>query len=146
MKSHLKFSLVVGVLTLRLIFAGTANADDDSDINAITTTGKPGMQSQALSSLSVQDKMKFMKARRQVFASNPDLKAEQDSLNKQREALKDKGSSASMEDKKALLQNFMEHQKKMKTAMLQVDSSLGPVFDKIEAEMKKKIAEKAGNK
>ncbi len=145
MKSHLKFSLVVGVLTLRLLFAGTANADDDSDINAITTTGQPSQQSQALSSLTMQEKMEFIKARRQVFASNPDLKAEQDGLNKQREALKSQGSSASTKDKKALLQGFMDHQKKMKTAMLQVDPSLGPIFDKIEAEMKQKIAQKAGN-
>ena len=84
-----------------------------------------------------------MKAREQVLANNPDLKAEQEGLTKKREALKAQGDSASPEERQALFESYMSHQKKMKVAMLKVDPSLGPVFAQIDQQMKEKFQQHA---
>jgi len=85
--------------------------------------------------------MKLLKARREVLANNPDLKAEQEGLAKQREELKD----GSDDDKKILFQNLMAHEKKMRAAMLQVDPTLQPIFDQIDQAMKEKFQQRAAS-
>lgn len=123
-------------LTIALIGVASAQAENPSDDSTLNAAG----QTRPPTSVSMQDKIKFMKTRKQVLSNNPDLKAEQDSLAKQRQGIKD----ASPEDRKAFLQNWMAHQKKMKAAMLQVDPSLGPVFDQIEQQMKQKLEQRNG--
>src|ERR1700761_2545723 len=100
------------LLCLMLVTLATpiVRAQDQSTDNSSTTGG----QNRPLASVSMQDKLKFLKARRQVLADHPDLKSEQDALTQQREGLKD----ASSEDRHAFFQNWMAHQKKMKEAML----------------------------
>lgn len=103
-----------------------------------------GGQGGRLSFLSSDERAELMQARKTVLANNPDLKAEQEDLRKQAQALKSGDGSTNPDDKKALMQNFLAHEKKMKAAMLQVDPNLTPVFDKIEAAMKQKMQDRAG--
>lgn len=99
-----------------------------------------------ISSLSFQDKMKFKRARDEAFSQNPQLKAEQNSLNQERESLQ---NGATTEQKKAYFKDLVAHQKKMKAAMLQVDPSLAPIFDQIDQavkeEVKQRVAAAGGN-
>jgi hypothetical protein len=144
MKSHFKLSVAVWVLMFRLLFAGTGNAvaqDQPSDSQPADGQTQQQQQQGPLSSLSAEDKMKYLKARRQVLANNPDLKSEQEALAQRRQGIK----NASPDDQKAFRQDFMAFQKKMKDAMLQVDPSLGPVFDQIEQAMKQKFQQAGGN-
>ena len=82
-----------------------------------------------------------MKARQQALDSDPALKAEADALKKQGQSLK--GGDATPEDKMAFMQSLQAHQEKMKTAMLKVDPTLGPVIDQAAAEMKQKFQQRA---
>ena len=134
MKSYWQLGAVVFTLMLGLSCGETAVAQDQS---------AAGQQSGPLSSLSAQDKMKFLKARKEVLANNPDLKAEQESLTKERAAIKNEGDNATQDERTVLFQNTMAHEKKMKAAMLQVDPSLGPVFDQIDQQMKQKFQQRA---
>ena len=140
MKFPLKLSMVTWILMFRLLFAGMGNAvaQDQSSDNSQSDT--PAQQQGPLASLSAEDKAKYLKARRQVLADNPDLKAEQEEIAQQRQGIKD----ASPDDRKAFLQKALAFEKKMKEAMLQVDPSLGPVFDQLQQQMKEKIQQRAG--
>jgi len=138
MKSPIPFL----VLAIGFVCMGVAFAQDAQDNSQ--SGGGQDQHHGLLSSLSAEDKMKFIKARRQVLADNPDLKAEQEDLAKQRESLKSQGSNASQDDRKTLFQNMMAHEKKMQTAMLAVDPSLSPVFDQIDQQMKEKFHAHAG--
>ena len=147
MKSPLKLGLAVWFLMFRFLLVGTGDAlaqDASSEISQATDqsdqTDATSQGQGPLASLSSEDKMKFLKARRQVLANNPDLKAEQDELAKERLSMKD----ASPDDKKAFRQKFMEHQKKMRDAMLQVDPSLAPIFDQLAQQMKQKFQQGGG--
>jgi hypothetical protein len=124
----------------RLLFAGTGNAVAQDQPSDSQQADGQAQQQGPLSSLSADDKMKYLKARREVLANNPDLKSEQEDLAKQRQGIKD----ASPDDQKAFRQNFMAFQKKLKDAMLQVDPSLGPVFDQIEQAIKQKFQQAGG--
>ncbi len=84
----------------------------------------------AMSSLSQADKQKLMKARQEVFASNPALKSEHEQLAQERQSLK--GSNETPQQKKAFFEQMKAHEEKMKAAMLQVDPSLAPVFSQME--------------
>lgn len=130
----MKFQLPALFLGLILLASTLPSPADSSDA-----------AKEALASVSAQDKIKFIKARKQVLASHPDLQAEQDQISKQKNGLK----NASPEDKKAFLQTLMAHQKKMKEEMLKVDPSLAPVFDQIQQQMKQKMEQRmasgAGN-
>ncbi len=134
MKTHFKFRAVIGALFLGLVQTGIAVAQEQPGDNQQGN----GQQHRLLSSLSQQDKIKLLKARKQVLANNPDLKAEQEDLVKQRQALKGQGTNASKDDRKALRQKSIAHEKKMQNAMLQVDPSLAPVFEQIDQAMKEK--------
>ena len=78
-----------------------------------------------------------------MLDSNPDLKTEQDSLDRERKFVKDKGSDATADDKKTLLQNMMAHGKKMQDAMKAADPSISPVLDQIDAKMKARMEQHA---
>ena len=150
MKSPFNLRLAAWFLMFRFLLVGAGDAlaqDASSEISQATEqsdqtdqTGAPSQGQGPLASLSADDKMKFLKARRQVLANNPDLKAEQDELAKERLSLKD----ASPDDKMSFRQKFMEHQKKMKDAMLQVDPSLAPIFDQLAQQMKQKFQQGGG--
>jgi hypothetical protein len=133
----LRFSL--SALAAGLLCTGAVFAQDTQGAPDNSQQGTGRQQHGFLSSLSAQDKMKFIKARQQVLANNPDLKAEQEDLTRQRQALKSQGSNASQNDRKTFFQNMMAHEKKMREALLQVDPSLSSVFDQIDQQMKGKF-------
>jgi len=131
MKSSLKlvavvFALIVSCSGSQTVFAQAAS---------------PTAASPSATPLTPEDKAKLLKVRQQVLDSNPDLKAEQDNLKKQGQALK--GGSATPEDKAAFMQSRADHQAKMKAAMLKIDPTLGPVIDQAAAEMNQKMAARA---
>ena len=136
MKSYLQFSAILFALILGL---STAKAQTTSAPATGQSPAQPG--GGAASSLTPEDKAKLLKARQQVFESNPALKAEADELKKQ--AMNMKGGDATPEDKMAFMQSLQAHQEKMKAAMLKVDPTLGPVIDKAEAGMKQKFQQRA---
>jgi hypothetical protein len=86
----------------------------------------------------------LFKVRKAVLEANSDLKAEQDSLTKERAYIKNKGAGATADDKKTLFQNFMAHSQKMEAAMRQQDPSIGPVLDQIDAKRQALIDQKTG--
>ena len=136
MKSHVSLSLVALVLTLGFCLTGNTFAQ--------ATAGQTGAGQHGgmLSSLSPGDKAKLLKARQEVLAANPDLKAEQEDLMKQREAMKN-DPDATPEERTAFFQSFVAHDQKMKAAMLKVDPTLAPVFAQLDQEMKQKMAQRA---
>jgi hypothetical protein len=94
-----------------------------------------------LSFLSPEDRLHFMKVRREVITNNPDLKTEQESLVQERKYVKDKGSDATADDRKTLRNNFLAHSEKVQAAMLKVDPSVGPILDQIDARMKDRLGD-----
>ncbi len=101
--------------------------------------GAVGGMREFMSSLTPQEKMQFMKARKQVLAANPDLKTEGENLLKEKQQL---GDNPSPEDRRGFFQDVSTHEGKMREAMLKVDPSLSPVFAKIDQSMKQKIQER----
>jgi hypothetical protein len=108
------------------------------------TIGSNGGNGSRLSFLTREEKIHLFKVRKAVLASNPDLKAEQDSLTKEREYVQNKGTDATADDKKTLFQNFMAHTQKMDAAMRQQDPTIGPVLDEVNAKIQERIQEKFG--
>jgi hypothetical protein len=131
MKSH------VFLLALLLALAGA------SFCLLPAQTDEQGGAGARLSFLSDADKTHLLKDRHDVLESHPDLKAEQESLVKQWQALKDQGSSASPEDRRALRQSFMAHSQKMQAAMLKDDPSIAPVLAQVDAKMKERFKDHA---
>lgn len=94
--------------------------------------------------LSADDRAHFLKVREQVLSSNPDLKSEQESLDKEKQFVKGKGADASADDRKTLRENMQAHHEKMRAAMIQADPSISPVLDQIDAKMKERFQQHAG--
>lgn len=144
MKNPLFHLVAVGAFVLGLTFVGTALAQDAPDSSNPPPEGGPppgpGDREHMLSFLSPEDRAKLMKARDEVLSTHPELKEEEESLKQKRDEMKD----GSPEDRKALFQEFMAHEKKMRAAMLQVDPSLQPIFDQIDQHMKERFKEHGG--
>jgi hypothetical protein len=97
-----------------------------------------------LSYLSADDRVHLMKVRKQVLESQPDLKTEQESLEKEWKFVKGKGTDATPEDKETLRNNFQAHNEKMNAAMLQADPSIAPVLDQVKAHRQAQLEQHAG--
>ena len=97
-----------------------------------------------LSFLSADDRAHYMKVREQVLASNPELKSEQESFQKEREAMKAKGADASADDRKTMRENFLAHNEKMNAAMKAADPTVGPIIDQIDAKMRERFQQGGG--
>jgi hypothetical protein len=88
-----------------------------------------------LSYLSADDRVHLMKVRKQVLESQPDLKTEQESLEKEWKFVK---------GKETLRNNFQAHNEKMNAAMLQADPSIAPVLDQVKAHRQAQLEQHAG--
>jgi len=128
----MKFSLkiVAVVFALMVVCAGSQ-----------AVFAQPASDSSGAQPLTMQDKMRLMKARNQVLENNPELKTEAVALRKQGQTVKE--GNATPEQKMAFLQAMKEHQQKMKAAMLKIDPTLGPIIDQAEGEMKEKMEDRA---
>lgn len=113
----------VAALTLALGLAGLGRslADDNA--------GGDGKHWHHDSVLTADEKAELKKDREQVFASNPDLKAEGKSLHEQWKANKD----ASPEDKKAAFEKFRAFHEKLDKAIEAVDPNATALIDKLKA-------------
>jgi hypothetical protein len=98
-----------------------------------------------LSFLSREDRQHLMRVRQQVLNDNPDLKTEQDSLTKEREYVKNKGTDATADDKQTLRNNFMAHSEKMEAAMVKADPTVQPIIDQIKEKMKDRFQNAGGD-
>ncbi len=94
--------------------------------------------------LSAEDRQHLMRVRQQVLAADPDLKAEQESLMKEREYVKNKGADATADDKQTLRNNFLAHSEKMEDAMVKADPTVQPIIDQVKAKMKERYEQKTG--
>ena len=126
-------------------FSGMAWAQD-ADAGQDTAAGPgsgAGMRGR-LNFLTADEKAHLMRVHRQVMAENPDLKTEQESLQKEREYVHGKGTNATADDKGMLRDNFMAHNEKMTAAMVKDDPSVQPILDKVKAHMQKRFQDGAG--
>lgn len=81
------------------------------------------------------------KARAAALAGNPGLKAEEDDLVKQRDAMMKKSPPATMQDRQDLMAKWTDHSKKMRAAMISADPSLQSFFDELDARIKQRQAQ-----
>ena len=94
--------------------------------------------------LTADEKTHFVRVRRQVMADNPDLTTEQESLKKEWEYVRGKGTDATADEKETLRNNFLAHNEKMTAAMLKADPSVQPILDKVKAHMQERWQQHAG--
>jgi hypothetical protein len=127
--------LLTAILAGVSAFSGMAYAQDAGG------TGGRGH----LGFLSAEDRQHLMRVRQQVLADNPDLKTEQESLMKEREYVKNKGSDATADDKQTLRNNFLAHSEKMEAAMVKADPTVQPIIDQVKAKMKERYEQRAGD-
>jgi hypothetical protein len=135
----LSFLFLAVVLALTVAPVGSVRAQADDQAGAAAGGGRG-----PLASLSPADRVHLLKVRRQVLESNPALKTEQESLKQEREFVKNKGTAATPDDKKMLMQNFIAHSKNMRDAMVAVDPTIAPVLDQVDAKMKERFQQHAG--
>ena len=127
--------LVIGIVG----FIGTPPARCDLDASSAS-----GGENRHLAFLSPADRQHLLKVRREVMRDDSALKTEQDSLQKEREFVKNKGASATADDRKMLMQNFKAHNQNMRDAMLKADPSIAPVLDQVAAKMKEQMQDRRG--
>ena len=125
-------------------FSGMAQAQTADDAGTASGPNGGAGQGQRLSFLSAEDRQHLLRVRRQVLASNPDLKSEQERLRQEAEDVKGKGSSASAEDKEALRKNFFAHREKMNAAMVKADPTVQPILEQVDAHMKARFQQAGG--
>ncbi len=130
------------------VSAGSGMAQAQTAEDAGTTSGagaesNPG-KARRLSFLSAGDREHLLRVRRQVLESNPDLRSEQEKLRQEMKSAKDGGSSAGVDDKKALRSEFREHREKMNAAMVKADPTVQPILDQIEAHRKDRFQQADG--
>ena len=106
--------------------SGILSAQDTNNQNPPPRDHQPPM----LEFLSSADRDKAMKAHMKALEDNPNLKAEDMALMKQRP-----GPDASQEDRRAYREKWMTHEQKIRQAMLKEDSSLGSIFEQIDKHM-----------
>jgi hypothetical protein len=128
-------------------FSGMAFAQDASSGDSTDNSGGGGLgagRGHRLSFLSAEDRAHLMRVRRQVLQSDPDLKAEQESLRQEWESVKSKGSDATPDDKEMLRNNARAHMEHMDDAMLKADPTIQPILDQIKAHMKERFQQAGG--
>jgi len=127
MRPHLLLAVLCALVLLRF---GNLPAED-------STNQAPQMR--MLAFLSPADRDKFTAARTKALDDNPDLKAEDAIMMKQRP-----GPDASPEDHQAYREKWMAHQQKLRQIMLKDDPSLAAIFDQIDKHMSQMRAQQQG--
>jgi hypothetical protein len=121
-------SLLLIVLTFLASGLRPLSAQDQTATNSPPANGSP-----TNAALAPDERAHLRKVQKQVLANDPALKAEDDSLRQQREDLEDQGSSASPDDRKALMAKWHDHQQKVRAAALKLDPTLAPIYAKLDA-------------
>jgi len=102
----------------------------DPSEKAASAATKPAPSSNALTK---EEYGKLSKARNNVLAANPELKAEGDNIKLKGQDLKTQGAAASAEDKTALKLASQAYEKHLREAMMAYDPTLAPIYAKIDA-------------
>jgi hypothetical protein len=93
-------------------------------------TPPAGSHHDRMAGLTDDEKAQLKKDRDAVFAANPDLKSEQDALDKEHGSM---GSDATPADKSAFRQKMHALNDKVRAAILKIDPSAAPIFAKLDA-------------
>ncbi len=118
-----------------LLLAGALCLGGLSSTFAQTTNPAPSTAPAPPPSILDNDEMTHLTSvREQVLAGNPDLKAEEEKLKALHDAAQTQKPSE--EQRKADYIEWKAYQKKMRAAMLKVDPTLQPLFDKLDAARK----------
>jgi Spy/CpxP family protein refolding chaperone len=126
----------VALLALALGTASTTATFAQTTTTPSTTapTCPAGGKHQHDSVLTADEKAQLKAAREAAFAADPSLKTEHDSLKAQFETLKGEGKGGATKDQwKALKEQERAFHQKLKAAELAIDSTLAPIFAKLEA-------------
>ncbi len=105
------------MLVVSSMVTWSVRAADQSQANANTSSPRHGL-------MDSENRKELSEARQKVLDSNPDLKAEDADLQKQKDQMK--------EQRKAFIEKCKVHQQKMRTAMLKENPKLAPVFEKMD--------------
>lgn len=86
-----------------------------------------------------KEEMETLKAvKDKVLAANADLKAEEETLQKEKDALKAKGRDKSTkEEHEALMDKWQAHEKKVREAAVKLDPSVESIYKKLDEAKKK---------
>jgi hypothetical protein len=133
--SSLKRAVVVA-LALGAASATAAFADTDS--TGTTTSPTPGEgwhhhHHHGASVLTASERAELKKDRESVFASDPALKTQDESLHQQFKALRSQGTSATQAQWQALKQQKEAFHSQLRTAIENVDSGAAALFAKVDA-------------
>jgi hypothetical protein len=78
----------------------------------------------------------LVKARQQVLAANPDLKAEEEKLKALHDASQTQVPPPTPDQRNVAFAEWKTYQKTMRTAMLKIDPTLAPIFAKLDSARK----------
>jgi hypothetical protein len=133
MKSYLSLSRAV-LLALALGTAGVpaAFADDASTSTSTPDSGKCSHHG-AGAVLTPDEKAQLKKDVAAAFAANSNLQTDKDNLKAQFEKLKGEGKDATSADWQALHEQRKTFHQELDAALMQVDSTIGPILAKLKA-------------
>lgn len=134
---NIRHFILSGALAGVAAFSGMARGQDAG--------GAPGggaERGHRLDFLSREDKLHLLRVRRQVLESNPDLKAEGQSLRKEAQSERSGGATT---DKAALRSSIRAHREKMDAAMVKADPTVQPILEQIKAHLKERFSGAGGD-
>jgi hypothetical protein len=77
--------------------------------------------------------VQLQKARAQVLAANPELKVEEVKLKAMHDSAANQSPTSAPAQRNAAFTEWKAYQKKMRAAMLKIDSTLAPIFAKLDS-------------
>jgi hypothetical protein len=86
--------------------------------------------------LDNDEMVQLHKAREQVLAANPDVKAEEKKFKALHDAVQNQVPPPTADQRNAMFAEWKAYQKTMRAAMLKIDPTLGPIFAKLDAARK----------
>ncbi len=114
-----------------VLLAGALAAASFTTVFAQDAAGVAGGSHEAV--LTSDERAEYMKDTEQVLSAHPELKKEAEDIRSKRESM---GTNASDEEKMAWRKEARDHFHKMKEAILKIDASAAPIFEKIDAHYK----------
>ena len=129
-------AVALGALSATAAFAQTANTPAATDTTTTTTTGNGGgwhHHHHGYGVLSQTERAELKKDREAVFASNPALKTQEESLHQQFKALKSSNPPATQAQWDALKTQHEALKTQLRSAIESTDSGAAALFQKIDA-------------
>lgn len=108
-----------------LVLIGTMGLTD-FPVKGQTSTSSPTPNQQSAAALALNNKITGI--RQQVLANNPTLKAEEDSLLNQLQALKQPGPTVTVEMRQAIHEKWVAHENNVRIEAVKIDPSVAAYF------------------